>query len=179
MDAFLVLMFFAALAWMIFQIGREAKRALGSPKKKIPSRNVYEIQCESDPSFPIRGTSHYQQALKKIAGRRLPKGVYKPAVAYIKYENDNPYDNQAVAVYLCGSKMLTKVGYFSRGTARKYREGLQRAGKEGANVRCLAVVVGGSTGEVYGEPGLFGVRLGITGALEYIGDLLVPPADSA
>ena len=69
-------------------------------------------------------------------------------------EDDNPYDDQAVAVRIDGAR----AGYLSRTDARLYRADLAAAGDAQLSVRCKAKIVGGFETRD-GERAHFGLKL--------------------
>lgn len=75
-------------------------------------------------------------------------------LATLRLEDDNPHDDQAVAVELAGAR----VGYLSRADARRYRADLVAAGAARAIVRCKAKIIGGFE-TATGERAHFGLRL--------------------
>jgi hypothetical protein len=50
------------------------------------------------------GESNYQEALTTIAGSKRPESVRIPTQAILMPEPDNPYDPNAVAVYIDGGR---------------------------------------------------------------------------
>ena len=61
----------------------------------------------------VVGESHYQEALETICGGKTEEAVDKACWAFLQPEPDNPFDRNAVAVYING----LKVGYLSRDLA--------------------------------------------------------------
>jgi hypothetical protein len=88
-------------------------------------------------AFPVVGLSHHQAVLERIAGGRSQNGVKKFCAALLIPEPDNPYDSDAVAVYIGREQ----AGYLSRGVAPEFLEALEHAGF--GRAACEAVVVGG------------------------------------
>ena len=68
----------------------------------------------------VVGESHYQDALWRVAGGRTTERVRVETQAMLVREPDNPYDANAIAVWIEGST----VGYLCRDDARAYRPGL-------------------------------------------------------
>lgn len=99
--------------------------------------------------------SYYQENLWRLVGPRWPdERVRQPVYAVLIAEDDNPYDANAVAVWVQG----LKVGHLSRANARRYRPGLlglQR--RYGQPVALSGVIVGGGIRE--DGPGRLGVFL--------------------
>ena len=82
-----------------------------------------EVQlCEGRDDLEVVGEASYQDNLWRIVGgRHSPDGrVREDIYAVLAAEPDNPYDPNAVAVWIQG----LKVGYLSREDARRYRPGL-------------------------------------------------------
>ena len=68
----------------------------------------------------VVGESHYLDALTAITGRRGREHIRQPALAALVREPDNPYDADAVAIWIDGRK----VGHLSRSDAQAYQEPL-------------------------------------------------------
>jgi hypothetical protein len=81
----------------------------------------------------VVGVSQYQRVLASAA----EEGAALEAVLVL--EDDNQYDDQAVAVHIGGER----AGYLSRADARLYRADLAAAGQPDLRVRCDAKVTGG------------------------------------
>ncbi len=102
----------------------------------------------------VVGESKYQTELENICGGYSEDGYEKLVQATLIHEDNNPYDNKAIAVYIEGEP----VGYLSRENARQYREKLRNAGYPGMAATCSAMIVGGwDRGD--GDKGCFGVKL--------------------
>lgn len=94
-----------------------------------------EIELTGPGAFAVDvvGEAQYQLVLAAAAEQGAIVG------ATLLLEDDNPYDDQAVAVYVDGER----AGYLSRANARAYRADLAAAGAPRARVRCKAKIVGG------------------------------------
>ena len=103
-------------------------------------------------AFPVVGESHHQAVLADIAGGRSQDSVKKFCAALLVPEPDNPYDPQAVAVYIGRAP----VGFLSRAVTSEFLEALERSGYSRA--ACEAVIVGGWDRGPR-DRGDFGVRL--------------------
>ena len=104
----------------------------------------------------VVGESHYQEDLWHLAGgRRNPEERVRVAVcAVLVPEADNPYDSNAVAIWVDG----LQVGHLSRDDAQRYRPGLLALQQEhGMPVALRGVIVGGGIRE--DGPGMLGVFL--------------------
>ncbi len=109
-----------------------------------------EVAIEGPGAFAVNvvGVSQYQRLLEAAA----EKGAHIEAV--LVREDDNPHDDQAVAVTIDGER----AGYLSRADARRFRADLTAAGDATLSVRCQAKIVGGfETRE--GERAHFGLKL--------------------
>jgi hypothetical protein len=102
----------------------------------------------------VVGESHYQDALWRAVGGRTIDRVRHSIHAVLVTETDNPYDADAISVWI----MTTKVGYLAREDAAEYRPGLLALERQENNRIALAgVIVGG--GMRSDGPGLLGVWL--------------------
>jgi hypothetical protein len=102
----------------------------------------------------VVGESHYQDALWQVAGAWTPERVRIPVHAMLIPELDNPYDANAVSVWIANSK----VGHLSRADAATYRPGLVALeAHHGRPIALSGVVVGG--GMRSDGPGMLGVWL--------------------
>src|SRR4029078_1895553 len=81
----------------------------------------------------VVGVSQYQRVLEAAAAGEAIID------ALLVLEDDNKYDDQAVAVHIDGER----AGYLSRADARRYRADLAAAGDPELSVRCKAKIVGG------------------------------------
>ncbi len=104
----------------------------------------------------VVGEASYQDSLwRAVGGRGLPEDrVRVDVVAVLVAETDNPYDANAVSVWVQG----LKVGYLSRDDARRYRPGLLALEqKHGKPIALSGAIVGG--GIRADGPGRLGVFL--------------------
>ena len=99
----------------------------------------------------VVGESKYQSNLLKLAGRKTPEGVEKFATAALVFENENPYDREAVRVDIQG---LT-VGYLPKESARTWRK------KAPGDCHACPAVIRGGWDRGGGDTGHFGVRLSL------------------
>ena len=110
---------------------------------------------DGNDDLDVVGESYYQENLWRLVGPRWPdERVRQPVYAVLIAEDDNPYDANAVAVWVQG----LKVGHLSRANARRCRPGLlglQR--RYGQPVALSGVIVGGGIRE--DGPGRLGVFL--------------------
>jgi hypothetical protein len=130
-------------------------RATASDRPPGWMRDGMQVQLYDGPAdLEVVGESHYQDNLwRLVGGRGFPdERVRVDAVAVLAAETDNPYDANAVAVWVRG----LKVGYLSRADAQRYQPGLlalQR--KHGMPIALAGVIVGG--GMRPDGPGMLGL----------------------
>lgn len=107
------------------------------------------IRWQGDGSFDqeVVGESHYQEALRKLAGGERRKHT----TAQLICESNNPHDKLAVRVEIGGKT----VGHLSSDEAQAHRILLQAGKQAGAIVELPAVIV-------TGESGVAGVYLSVT-----------------
>lgn len=106
--------------------------------------------------FPqqVVGESHYQDVLESICGKRTPNGHECETTATLHLEDDNKFDNKAVAVMVQNNI----VGYLPRADAKCYRQML--AADPSTPVNVPAVICGGwKRGR---DRGFFGIFLDLT-----------------
>jgi tetratricopeptide (TPR) repeat protein len=102
----------------------------------------------------VVGESHYQDELWHIVGGRTTDRVRTDVKAVLVAESDNPYDANAISVWIRGMR----VGYLSREDAAEYRPGLLTLqAKERRSIALAGVIVGG--GIRADGPGRLGVWL--------------------
>ncbi len=108
-----------------------------------------EVAIEGPGAFAVNvvGVSQYQRVLEAA----VEEGVVD---AVLVREDDNQYDDQAVAVHVNGQR----AGYLSRADARHFRADLAAAGDATLSVRCKAKIVGGFETKS-GERAHFGLKL--------------------
>lgn len=124
----------------------------GVPESAPPPTRV--VSRGGRDSLEVVGESHYQDALWRIAGGRTTERIRKEAQAVLKAESTNPYDPNAIAVWIRGDL----VGYLSREDAAAYRPGLLAIeARHGGLIELACVVVGG--GIRADGPGFLGVWL--------------------
>jgi restriction system protein len=114
------------------------------------------VLIEGDEDLEVVGESHYQDNLWELVGGRRSVEVHIRAdiCAVLVAEDGNPYDANAVSVWVNG----LKVGYLSRDDAFRYRPrllALQHA--RGQPIALAGVIAGGGVRD--DGPGLLGVFL--------------------
>jgi hypothetical protein len=140
------------------------RRIFGQPDKtrnaalRPDSVTANAVFGGSEP-LEVVGESFYQEALKTIAGR-TNEHVRIPVIATLMCEVDNPYDANAISVWVAG----LQVGHLSRDDAAKFRPGLLKLQQQvGTEIALPGVVVGGGKGHPsYGvflnyDPAAFGL----------------------
>jgi hypothetical protein len=120
-------------------------------------RDGMEVQlCEGREDLEVVGEASYQDNLWQVVGGRGSREdrVRVEVYAVLVAETDNPYDANAVSVWVQG----LKVGYLSRDDARRYRPGLLALErKHGKPIALAGAIVGG--GMRADGPGRLGVFL--------------------
>lgn len=129
----------------------EGPRVVQAPRAANPAPHHWE--STGDFAFSVVGESHYQAALKAIAGEHGKKKARVECVARLVPEDQNRHDNKAVAVSVDGAQ----VGNLRREDARSFRRRLGQKGLGGQATFCNAVVLGG--GEWRGEARMYGIQL--------------------
>lgn len=87
----------------------------------------------------VVGESHYQDALTAIVGGKRPDSVRIPTQATLVPEPDNPYDPNAVAIYIDGRK----VGHLPRPAAQAFAPVGRRLAEQRQVGACSATITGG------------------------------------
>lgn len=103
---------------------------------------------------PAVGEASYVKAFERICGPRCPNGYDLAVQATLAAEPDNPYDGNAVAIYV-GSE---KVGYLGRNVAAPYQALLLDLHRRDAYAWCAASICGGWDNGG-GDTGHFGITL--------------------
>jgi hypothetical protein len=120
-------------------------------------QNGMEVQlCDGPTDLEVVGESHYQENLWRLVGGRglEDERVRVDVHAVLAAEPDNPYDANAVSVWVRG----LKVGHLSREDAQRYQPGLLALQREqGKPIALPGVIVGGGIRE--DGPGRLGVFL--------------------
>ena len=127
--------------------------SLAAPKRP-PGPNLHDLRpawmvngvaatlYSGGETLEVVGESYRQEGLWGVVGQRpTNQRVHHEAVALLVPETGNPYDANAIAVWIAGHH----VGYLSRDDAAAYRPGVERLAVS-APVALNAVVVGGGFG---------------------------------
>lgn len=110
---------------------------------------------EGDVPLEVVGESYHQDALERLAGGKTEEGADVEVVAVLTPEPDNPYDSNAVGVFVSG----LKVGHLRRSVAARYQEAIIRLEQEEAKpIAVRGRIVGGWLRDD-GDEGHFGIRL--------------------
>lgn len=111
----------------------------------------------------IVGEASYQDALDELCGGKCEEGFDLAATAQLCFQDDNPYDPNAVVV-LIDCKV---VGYIPRSLASRFRSEILRINPAELPVTCNAKIVGGWA-RSRGDEGHYGVKLSIAEPLQPI-----------
>lgn len=114
------------------------------------------VQGDGHCGMRVAGTSHHQSELETLAGGRTSESAHQKCTALLLPEPDNPYDPDAVAVYIVANGAKTGIGYLPHDIAPLFNQSLSVEGFSAAG--CQAKIVGGWHSED-GDDGYFGVRL--------------------
>jgi hypothetical protein len=101
------------------------------------------LDVSGDDRIGVVGESHYQDELARLAGPKREGGVELEVQAVLVPEPKNPFDPNAVAIYINGHG---KVGYLSREDAIAFQPAANEWVSEGKTAVCEAVILGGDSG---------------------------------
>lgn len=155
----------------------EANRKSSPRDRGIPSeptetnQTVSAEELTGTGSFDVAavGESNYQAELRSGIGGGRSGSVQVHVTAVLVREPENPYDSDAVAVYITGGG---KVGYLSRDDARRYSRPLEKLAREGDVGSCKALISGAGTYE--GRRGMLGIWLDLAAPEK----VLLPPEET-
>ena len=105
---------------------------------------------EGDRDLEVVGESFYQDNLWRLAVARPGEPVRVEITAVLVAEDDNPYDSNAIAVWIDG----LKVGHLSPGDACAYRPGLLALQRAHRMPIALTGVIPGAGCVTTGQDGL-------------------------
>ncbi len=117
-------------------------------------QNVEAIAYTGTSELAVVGEAAYQSNLWSIVGRQEDR-VRVPCYGFLVAEDGNPYDPNAVAVFIGGNK----VGYLSREDAIRLRPGVIRLLKEHRKPIALEGVIAGGGSREDSRIGNLGVWL--------------------
>lgn len=130
-------------------------------KGKAPIRDAADgrievgaVMLRGGDTVPVVGESHYQDELDRICGGRCEDGHHREVVAVLMAEPSNPYDHNAVAVYV----ESVKIGHLSRDDALAYKTIVADLARRNMLGACRAVIAGGWD-RGGGDIGHYGVKL--------------------
>ena len=135
--------------------GRQASATAMSQSVRFEPSHVWD--SKGDFEFDVVGESFYQDNLRKFAGVHGDEPANEEVDAYIVPDNDNEYDDKAVAIYVNGHK----VAHMSRTDARKFRRRLSSKKLGGATTQCKAIITGGGLQKRSGQRYDYGISLDI------------------
>ena len=117
---------------------------------------IVRFKSSHENPFPLEivGESHYRESFRKIFKRVGKNGVHENLSVHLVFDDNNPYDANAVVIKIGGHK----VGHLSRSDALLYRQQLRKLQPGEMIGVCQAYVVGGFQ-KKDGSKADFGVRL--------------------
>lgn len=118
--------------------------------------STHEWPSDGSFGFDVVGEGAYQDTLRRLAGEHGESSCREEVTAELVPEDENEFDNLAVAVKVGGEL----VAYFSRQDARSFRRRLAQKGLTGQTTTCRAMIVGGGV-DKSGKAYHYGVRLDI------------------
>jgi hypothetical protein len=121
-----------------------------------PHDEVEPLRLASGEDFDIVGEASYQDALDDLCGGKCEDGHSLRVVAQLCFQEDNPYDPDAVVVLV--DRQV--VGYIPRTQAKRFRSEILRINPQERPVTCEARIVGGWD-RGGGDEGHYGVRLSL------------------
>lgn len=140
--------------------------------RKTP-REARDCLLPGGDTVDVVGESHYQDALLATVGGRCEDGADRERWAHLILEPDNPYDRNAVAVYIDG---LT-IGYLSRTDAQDYQPILTQLWDRYALRGVCRANIRGGWDRGGGDVGSFGVKLALAQPEHLLGDQSLPYFD--
>ncbi len=121
--------------------------------RMAPTGTGVEIR-QGNVGLQVVGESYYQDALRQVIGGDARNRVRVEIVAVMRAEMDNPFDPNAVSIWIDG----LRVGYLARADAARYRPGLLALESSYGRPIALGGVIAGGGIRADG-PGLLGVFL--------------------
>jgi HIRAN domain len=140
-------------------------------KRQPPTAELPYAILPGGRTVDVVGEAFYQDALEAVAGGKTEDSCTLEKWAVLVREPENPYDSNAVAIYILGQR----VGYLSRDDAEEYSiliDELWR--KYGVRPACRASLTGGwrryaSDGKTIVDEGHYGVRLALAAPERLLG----------
>ena len=124
-------------------------------KSKTGEHEVVEVRQSGSFELPIVGEQSYTKNFEKLFGKRNREGVDVVCAALLIPEPDNPYDANAVRVFI--KEML--VGYLERESAKKLCDSMKRTKRWGGVAVKVQANVRGGWYRSESDQGEFGVWL--------------------
>lgn len=112
--------------------------ATGQSQPSTARPGLVELFLEGDEIVDAVGESHYQPALLRACGARHGEDVQFPCRARLVPEPENPYDANAVAVYVNGAR----VAHLARAEAARWQPILLPLAERGEVATCEAMIAG-------------------------------------
>jgi hypothetical protein len=116
-------------------------------------RSIEVTLSEGNDPLEVVGESHHQEALWSIVGGHSTERVRCEVLAMLLAETDNPYDKNAISVWVNG----LHIGFLSRADAAAYRPGLLALQQKDGHLVAMhgEVVGGGPRDDGIGRLGVF------------------------
>lgn len=146
----------------LFKGGRQERTRQGTPRLQskhgvpsvLPSYPSVLLPGSGRYSSDVVGESNYQEAFQRVCGEPTYEGVDEFVVASLLREPENPYDRNAISVWVDGMR----VGYLSKQKALKFRDLVDGIHKQDQVPTCNANIRGGWENSE-GRQGLYGIWL--------------------
>lgn len=135
---------------------KKMQRTQSKPKKFPLGTDLHHWESMNEFGFDAVGETNYQKALRSLVGDHGERSPNFQCKALLVPEDDNPYDDKAIAVQIKGEL----VGYLSREDARSFRRRLGSKKLTGQTTSCDALIVGGYVMKD-GQRASYGVKLDI------------------
>jgi hypothetical protein len=116
----------------------------GAEERGVPTHEGTVELRQGREALGVVGESNYQGSLRQVVGGDSHDRVRVDVVAVLSAETNNPYDSNAVSIWING----LKVGYLARADATRYRPGLLALeSKYGRPIALAGVIAGGGMRE--------------------------------
>lgn len=151
------LLMLAALTCFLYLLrkGKKGrKRAAPAAARPLNATPAFAWPALDEYDFEVVGESHYQPALRALAGAHGDDAAQIETTAVLVPDDANPHDDKAVAVLIDGRQ----VGHLSREDARSYRRRLATRKQGMVAAQCGALIMGGFI-DRNGRRAHYGVRL--------------------
>jgi len=148
------------LRWLVFGSKEPPPPEVrASVTSRVASGSVEPLHIARGRGFTVEvaGEAHRQEALDGICGGKCEDGHNLETTAQLLLIDDNPYDPNAVGVFIAGEL----VGYIPRDAAPHVRAEVLRLSPDERPVTCDAKIVGGwDRGDE--DEGHYGVKLSLS-----------------